>query len=276
MKNLKREQFAGSNFHYMKYSFDYFLESMRKLGIRTIEFYLACPHFVPEDLTVFDVGVIAKKIRDAGLSVCCTTYEQCRYPVNIATENRAVRERSIKTLQKVIEFSEILESPLTQVLGGQGSYDFPDEDAWKRAVESFGILSETAEKHRVCMVIEEASRHVTNTVYSTPLTRKMLDEVDSPWLKAMLDTCAVENAGEDFLECVRLLGPDVRHMHFADGIPGGHFIPGEGKLPLKKYLDILDETGYGHKITFELYNNSYEFEPEYYMKRCFDYLEEVF
>ncbi len=273
MEHLRREQFAGSNFHYIKHTLDYFLSSMDLLEIPLIEFYMACPHFSPMDASWQDALRLRKKLARSGRKICCTTFEQCTYPVNIASEDPALRARSIETLKRVIEFSALLESPYTQVLGGRGSYDLPEQDAWKRAREAFQILAETGEKYGVCLVIEEASKHTTNTVCSTPLTRKMIDEVGSPYFRAMLDNCATETAGEDFRECVRLLGNDFRHMHFADGNPGGHWIPGEGNLPLSRYLTILDEFGYEGAVTFELYNKAYEMDPHFYMKHCFEWIE---
>lgn len=275
MKHLREEQFAGSNFHYIKHTLDFFLNSMDTLGIQKIEFYMACPHFSPVDVSWQDVLRLRRRLLKGGRRICCTTFEQCTYPINIASEDKAIRNRSVETLQRVIAFSSLLESPYTQVLGGRGSYDLPEAEAWKWARESLGILAKTGEEYGVCLVIEEASKHTTNTVYSTPLTRKMLDEVDSPCLKAMLDNCATETAGEDFRACVELLGKDFRHMHFADGTPGGHFIPGEGKLPLLQYLQILDEYGYEGAITFELYNKQYEMNPHEYMQQCFEYIRQV-
>lgn len=276
MKHLKPEQFAGSNYHYTKYTLDYFLDSMDRLGIHLIEFYMACPHFSVVDASDADVRALARKFKQRGLKLCCTTYEQCTYPVNIACEDRDIRERSIRTLERTIEQTAMLDCPYTQVLGGRGSYDLPEQDAWDRAAEALSRLAEKGQECGVTLVIEEASRFTTNTVYTTPLTRKMLDEVNSPNFKAMLDCCATETAGEDFRACAQLLGDDFRHMHYADGTPGGHFIPGQGKLDMLSYLRVLDDIQYGGAVTFELYNKSYEMEPELYMKKCFQFLDSVF
>lgn len=275
MKHLKLSQFAGSNFHYVKHTLDYFLDSMNRLEIPTVELYLTYPHFSVEDASPACAAALSRRLRDRGISVCCATYEQCSYPVNIATEDDAVRMRSLHTLARVFAIARDIGSPYVQVLGGRGSYDLPDEDAWKRAAESLSWLSEKAQACQVTMVIEEASRHVTNTVYTTPLTRKMLDEVGSPYFRAMLDNCATATAGEDFRECIRILGDDFCHMHFADGNPGGHYIPGEGWLPINDVLSAVDDAGYNGAITFELYNKAYEFDPELYMKKCFEYIRGI-
>ena len=276
MKNLKISQFAGSNFHYTKQSFGFFLRSMDKLDVHLVEFYMACPHFSIFDATDSDVRRLKKDFDDYDIKICCTTLEQCTYPINIATEDEVIRARSILNLEKVIEYTATLGCPYTQVLGGRGSLDLPEHDAWERAVDALGRLAEKGKQCGVTMVIEEASRLTTNTVYTTSLTRKILNEVNSPCFKAMLDNCATETAKEKFSDCLSVLGKDMRHMHFADGNPGGHFIPGEGNLPLKSYLDDLDAFEYDGAITFELYNKQYELEPHFYMEKCFDYVKALF
>lgn len=274
--NLRYEQFAGSNFHYIKHTLEHFLRSMEELDVHLVEFYMTCPHYNAWAATTEDAKKLKGQLAQREIKLCCTTFEQCTYPVNIASEDDTYRRQSIALLEQVIAHTAELECPYTQVLGGRGSYDLPPEEAWKRAADSFSALAKTAERYGVTMVIEEASWFTTNTVYTTPLTRKMLDEVNNPHLKAMLDNCATETAGEDFSECLALLGPDMRHMHFADGTPGGHFIPGEGALVLEKYLHTLDDFGYTGAITFELYNRKYELEPHKYMQSCFDYAKQFY
>jgi protein FrlC len=272
VKNLQFEQFAASNFHYIKHTRNFFMKSISDLGIHLIEFYMACPHFDIFNANFAEIRRLKKELDDREIQVCCSTLEQCNYPINIASEDKILREKSIEILRKTIEYTSILEAPYTQVLGGRGSYDLPKSEAWKRSKESLITLAEVGSKNNVCLVIEEASWFTTNTVYSTPLTRKMLDEVNKPFLKAMLDNCATETANENFRECMVILGEDMKHMHFADGKPGGHFVPGEGNLPLIDYLNILDDFNYKGAITFELYNRKYELDPHYYMKMCFEYI----
>ena len=272
MKNLKRSQVASSNYHYIKYSLPYFLDSMVRLDQHLIEFYAASPHLSIEDATYAQVAAIKKELDARDIKVCCLTQEQCVYPINIACEDDTIRERSIQTFLKTIEFAAQMEAPHCQIVCGRGYFDNPEEDAWKRSVESMGRIVDKAERYGVTMVIEAASFNTTNVVYDTPRIRRMMDEFKSPNLKSMLDTCAVAMAGEDFREDLAILGKDMVHLHFADGTPLGHFIPGEGDLPLVDYLKALDEFGYTGAIPFEIYNRKYDFDPEVTMKKCLDFI----
>lgn len=272
MKHLKRSQIAASNYHYIKYSLDYFLRSMVNLDQHLIEFYAASPHLSIEDAGYRELTELKKKLDEREIRVCCFTQEQCVYPINIACEDEKIRERSIGTFFKSIEGTAALEAEYCQIVAGRGYFDNPGSDAWKRSAESIRRIVDKAKKYGVTMVLEAASYNTTNVVYTTKLMRKMIDEIGSSNLKGMLDTCAVAMAGEDFREDMELLGGDMVHLHFADGNPLGHFIPGEGELPLSEYLHVLDDFAYGGAIPFEIYNRKYDFEPEETMKKCLDFM----
>ena len=44
MKLIDREQVAGMNIHYMRYSLEYFLEAQERAGFKTIELWGGIPH----------------------------------------------------------------------------------------------------------------------------------------------------------------------------------------------------------------------------------------
>ncbi len=275
IKHLKRAQIAASNYHYIKYSLDYFLKSMEKLEQHLIEFYAASPHMSIEDVTYKEIAALKKRLEEQDIKVCCFTQEQCVYPINIACEEEAIRERSIGTFLKSIEAAAVLGADYCQIVAGRGYFERSEDEAWKRSAESIRRIVDKAERYGVTMVLEAASYNTTNVVYTTERMRRMIDEIGSPNLKGMLDTCAVAMAGEDFRQDMELLGSDMVHLHFADGNPLGHFIPGEGELSLKEYLQVLDDFHYQGAIPFEIYNRKYDFHPEETMMRCIDFMNTV-
>ena len=52
--------------------------------------------------------------------------------------------------------------------------------------------------------------------------KMVLDQIPSPNLKAMLDTCQVCLVGEHVRDYFEALGKDLIHIHIVDGTPGGH------------------------------------------------------
>ena len=81
---ISKRQIAGMNICYGFFSFDYFLNSMQRLGLHSIEVHGAAPHLYFPDLTAGEIQSIGKNIIAHNLEVICFTPEQCKYPVNIA------------------------------------------------------------------------------------------------------------------------------------------------------------------------------------------------
>ncbi|MDD3174012.1 MAG: sugar phosphate isomerase/epimerase, partial [Herbinix sp.] len=94
MKNLKQSQIAVSNYPYYKYSLDYTLDSLQRLGAETIELYACYPHLHIDDTNLVRIKSIKKKLKDHGIKPICFTPEQCMYPVNIASKDVVARKRS--------------------------------------------------------------------------------------------------------------------------------------------------------------------------------------
>ena len=88
MFELKRSQIAGMNLSYRYFSFDYFLDSMERIGFQSVEIWGASPHFYVPDLTPSDIRAAAKKIKDHGLRIVCFTPEQCLSLIHISEPTR--------------------------------------------------------------------------------------------------------------------------------------------------------------------------------------------
>ncbi len=55
-----------------------------------------------------------------------------------------------------------------------------------------------------------------------------------------------------------VLGEDtIQFIHYADGDPSGHFILGDGNLPLKEYLNILEKHNYTGIVDLEINDSIY-------------------
>ena len=97
---MKRSQITVGNYPYAMYSFDYFLESMKRFHIEQIELWAAGPHFYLDDFDYFRIVNLGHKIRRSGLKARCLTPEQCQYPISISIEDEAIRRRSLLYFKK--------------------------------------------------------------------------------------------------------------------------------------------------------------------------------
>ena len=66
---ISKSQVAIGNYHYVAYSFDYFLNSVKSIGAENIELWGAKPHFCVDDQNRESVREFRKRVEDKGLSL---------------------------------------------------------------------------------------------------------------------------------------------------------------------------------------------------------------
>lgn len=269
MTKLRREQIAGANYHYTRYPLSYFIGSMQKNGIHKIEFYAAAPHLYVFDYEPAEVKAIKKQLDAAQIDVICFTAEQCFYPISIAMDDSRVRERSIRYYERALEQAAVLESPRMQMISGAGLNGSDPAEDWKRSADAIHQIVKKAESLGITIVLEA---DYTCTVKSTADIRRMIDEIGSKNFSGMIDTNGLYYVKDGFEESVELLGEDLRHFHFID-IRGddGCLIPGDGDLPMDRYLDYLAAKGYEGYLTPELWGGKYCDDPDAATKKCLEY-----
>lgn len=273
MKNLKESQILASNYPYYRYSLDYAFESLNRMGASSIEFYACFPHFHLDDVSYWDVKRIIKKLADNELNVVCFTPEQCSYPVNIAALDINARKRSIDIFKKSIQYASEMGAEYIVVLAGYGTLDEDEQIAWRRSVESLGILGSFAESYGIKLVLETSPREYTTTHNSKDVVR-MIREIGSPAIKGMIDTATLGYSGETMKQAIDDLEGNLCHVHVADGIPNGHLILGEGCLDLPDMLKRLDEAEYSGPLSLEILNDKYVKNPHAAMETSFIRLKE--
>lgn len=266
---MKDSQIAVGNYTYPMYSFEYFLNSMERLGVHRIELWAAGPHFYLDDFTPERTRTLAGQIRSRGMEVVCLTPEQCAYPISISVEDPVMRRRSIGYFKKAIDAAVVLESPKVLVTPGRSMVDYDRGTGIRLCIEALGELTRYAEERGVVLVLEALARTTTFIAHTPAELQVLLDGVgDTPWLRPMLDTdgAARENlTSRDFLDA---FGERLSHVHFIDGFPGGHVVPGDGALDMERYLRELDEGGYTGDVVLEVLDRRYYREPEEAIRRC--------
>lgn len=254
-------QIAGMNFHFVRYPLEHFLDTMAKYSIQNIELWGASPHFYVNDLSLMDIKQVRKKIEQRQLKLICFTPEQCMYPIDIAAKEDYMRERSIRYFERSLIAANELESPKLLVTPGRGYFHEKSSEIWKRSRDSLERLVAHAERLNITMVLEPLTpfgSKVVNDIYSL---KKMLNEIDSPYLKGMTDTNHMGVANEDIRDYFNHLGEDLVHIHFIDG-PEGHLAWGDGNLPLEHYTQVLKENQYTGYLSLEITSSQYYIEPE--------------
>ncbi len=129
----------------------------------------------------------------------------------------------------------------------------PDNDsaeAWQEMLASMHVAAEIAAEFNVTMGFEP---EVSNVVDSALKGRRLLDTIQSPHLKVVMDGANVFHAGELSTmhavldETFDLLGNDIVLAHAKDlsqDGEAGHDAAGTGLLDYEHYLALLQSAGY--------------------------------
>lgn len=259
-KLIKREQIAGMNIHYLFYSLEYFLDAQQAAGIRTIEFWPGTPHFFLSYMEYSNCRRVKKLLDLRGLTLKVITPENCTYQYQFAAQEKEQFEKSLSYFKKALDAGEELGAEIMAINSGWGYWNEEREEAWKRSREMISILAEYAKERGIRLAMESLRPQESNLATTVQDVKRMLDEVNHPNLKAMIDTTAMGVAGETIDQWFGILGNDIIHMHFIDGNPYGHLIWGDGTHDLQAFLEALERHGYtgylGQEITeFDYFND---------------------
>lgn len=270
MTKLEKSRVAGMNLGYDFWSFEYFLDSMVRVGAQSIELWGGFPHLYFDDIIHPSVGEIKRAVDARGLHINCYTPEQLLYTYNIAAPEPEVREMSVQFFRKNIYAAYQLGTKKVLMTSGRGYADKPLEEAWKWSRESLHELGEFADKLGITIALENLQPTESNLVYTLPALKRMLDELDAPNIKAMVDVVPMHLAGETMGQYLDTFGDDLIHVHVVDGDPTGHMAWGDGTLPLDEDVQCLCDRDYKHTITFEIANSMYMNDPESAFKKSFE------
>lgn len=254
-------KFAAMNFHYIRYSLEYFLDEARRHGFCDIELWAAAPHFYIGDVNGGRIRLLRRELEARGQKLCCVTPEQCVYPVNLAIQDKTLRERSISYFKKAVDAACALDCSRVIVTPGYGYFDRPWEEAWDNCAGSLSALAQYAAAGGVELLLECLLPSSSNILNDCAGIAAMLKQVDSPSLNGMVDFCQMAAAGQDVADYFEVLGSRLRHVHFVDGSPGGHLAPGDGFLPLAGYARQLAASGYKGYCSLELCDKRYYPQP---------------
>ena len=266
---MKLSQLCCANYHYKRYTLDYFLASAQRLGYETIELWASGPHLHLEDFDAARLAELSRSIKARGLKVGCFTPEQCVYAISVSHPDPVYRRRTIDFFNRHIEAAAALDCDRMVVSTGFAYLDVDPEDAFGWCVESFQEIGRKAEAEGVILALEPFTKFTTHICNEASQLVRMLKEVGSKNLTALADTDVIATTGVDtFTTFCSMVGKEkLGHVHFVDGNPGGHLAPGDGALDLDSALNTLKSMDYIGYLGLEILDRRYVMDPEDAMRR---------
>ncbi len=278
MYEITMDNFSVMSVQYWHHSFDYFLNSMEECGIKNIDLWGGAPHYCRLDyLTSNDasnkIKEMRKKIEDKGMKVVVYTPETLSYPYSFSSPEKAIRNRTVDYFNMAMEDALAFGTNQVFMNTGTGLLDLPREESWKRAVETISKICERAEKNDIDIVIEQLQPYESNLLTTCDDMVRMLKEVNSYSLYSCIDVIAMEVVDDNLEQFFAALPDKIKLVHYSDGDPSGHYVLGDGNLPLKEYINILEKNNYDGYITLEINDSIYWKDPHDSIKRSVDYLK---
>lgn len=172
------------------------------------------------------------------------------------------REAGLRMLRFVAEQCQALgTSVITLCTGSRDPHSMwrahPENNsasAWKDLVHSMEKALKIAEEYEVTLAMEP---EVSNVIDSAQKARRLLDEMQSHYLKVVMDGANIFHKGElpqmrkILDEAFALLGEDIVLAHAKDldrDGEAGHLAAGTGLLDYDQYLRLLKECGYSGAV----------------------------
>ena len=171
--------------------------------------------------------------------------------LHLSSHDPAVRGRTARYLEALIDFCAdlgwrtlVFGSPRQRnVLPGQ-TY----AEVWDNAVQVFGRLAPRAVDRGVCLCIEALGPNETNFINTAAEARRLVDAVDHPGFRMMLDVKGMSDDEEPIPDIIRRHIDRMEHFHANDATTRG---PGFGETDFAPIGAALREVGYDGWVSVE-------------------------
>ena len=222
-------------------------------GFQAIQFNFSTAGLppLPRDWPEAVIKEVMASATQNGLTICALsgTY-------NMAHPDVARRGSDRIGFTNVVRAAQFMKVPLvTLCTGTRDTADMwrahPDNgspEAWSTMRGELDFALELAERHGVALGVEPEPG---NVVGNAKIARRLLDEVETPQLKIVLDSANLlppecqSRQREVIAEAVSLLGSDVALVHTKDVSPTGDAVAaGRGVVDFRNFLQRILSTGY--------------------------------
>lgn len=259
---LSAHQLIGANFGFQHWPFADVARALAGFGFTEIELWGIAPHLDLFHADAARIASVRRALADNGLRLRCLTPEQVLYPVNIASGDDDYREASIRLFCRAAEIAAGLGARHLFLTPGRGFESEPAGRAWDRSAAALRRIAAHADGFGLRCLLEPLQRRESNIAHSAADLDRLLAMVEAPNMDVVLDTVAMACAGDTVQDYVALFGERLAHVHLVDGMPAGHLVWGEGRLPLAGYLASLARAGYRGALSFEPFGDgSYALDP---------------
>jgi sugar phosphate isomerase/epimerase len=222
-------------------------------GFQTIQFNFSSAGLpsLPKDLPEETIKGVMASAQQCGLTICALsgTY-------NMAHPDAARRQADRVGFTNIVRAAQCMQVPLVTLCTGtrdttnmwSAHPDNGSPEAWVALRGELDFALELAERHGVALGVEPEHG---NVVGNAKTARRLLDEIDNPQLKIVMDAANLlppesqTRQREVVAEAVSLLGLDLALVHTKDVSESGEAVAaGRGVVDFPNFLKAIVSTGY--------------------------------
>jgi protein FrlC len=254
---------------------DIFIDAKR-FGYDYIELWGGRPHAYAYDLKRGQIDNLLNLRDKYEIPIKVYTPEHNAYPYNYMTGDEYQRKDSIEYLKIAIEVGKTLGADYTVISAGHAGYEATGKEIWERLCKSIRELVDYAQENEHMLLMEALTPYESNVCTSANDLCEIIEYIDSPYFGAMCDIVPPFVQNESIMFYFKKLRENLKHLHIvdSDGCSDTHFMPGDGKIPLKELMGEIYSFGYKGGATLELVT-SYINEPSLYSKRAIDRFKKI-
>jgi sugar phosphate isomerase/epimerase len=189
---------------------------------------------------------------------------------HLTSPARAVRERTASYLASLSEACARLGGTILVFGSPRQRSTMPgvtSTEAFECAVETFRLALPSAASCGVTICMEPLSPAETDFITTVADATALIDAVGHPNFGLHLDVKAMSSESTPVADLIRRYGSRARHVHVNDADGRG---PGFGRTDFGPILQALDDSGYSHWVSLEVFDFSPD--PETIATSSFTYL----
>jgi hydroxypyruvate isomerase len=251
------------------------IAGVAEAGYDGIELSLHPSHLLPGRDAGARAGQIRRELAACGLEAPSLAtggdllLGPVRFEPSLVSAEPEGRERRLRFLFAAMDLAREIGVPVVSFASGIRRESMPFAEAWDHLRRGVQALVEHCGDDLVLALEPEPGFLVETNAQACAL----LAELDTPRLRLNQDVGHSKVCDDDYLESIRQALPWTRHIHVEDikGRVHCHEIPGDGDLDFPGLFSILQQGGYRHHLSVELYNHADRW-PEA-LSRSLSYLE---